>query len=172
MAHQLTGEEFEIVRDLFNTMDIDGDARITADEFKEHIKKGCKSEKDKEGIDDYVDFLMRLYDIDGNGSLEFPEFLQIDAYITYEKKASEEYVKQLFKALDKEEKGYVSADDVKRFCRIFNSVDDVPYNEEKLDALIKTMDINGDGKIDYQEFVTNYFEFKKFDDDDVDAGLV
>ena len=166
MAHQLTGEEFEIVRDLFNTIDADGDARITADEFKQHIKKGCRSEKDKEGLDDYVDFLMRVYDIDGNGSLEFPEFLQIDAYITFEKKVTEEYIKQLFKALDKGGKGFISAEDIKRFCRIFKSVDGIPYNEEKLNTLIKTLDINGDGEIDYQEFITNYYVFKSFDDDD------
>ena len=45
MAHQLTGEEFEIVRDLFNTIDVDGDARITADEFKQHIKKDADLKK-------------------------------------------------------------------------------------------------------------------------------
>ena len=166
MAHRLTGEEFEIVRDLFNTIDVDGDARITADEFKQHIKKGCRSKEDKDGLNDYVDFLMRVYDIDGNGSLEFPEFLQIDAYITFEKKATEEYIKQLFKALDKGGKGFISSEDIKRFCRIFKSVDGIPYNEENLNTLISTLDVNGDGEIDYQEFMTNYYAFKSFDDDE------
>ena len=37
------------------------------------------------------------------------------------------------------------------------------YNEQKLNDLIKDLDVNGDGKIDYQEFITNYFVFKDFD---------
>ena len=166
MAVQLTGEEFEIIRDLFKVMDKDGDGKITVSEFKEHINKAKTCGQDEKDTDEYVNFLMRVYDIDGNGSLEFPEFLQIDAFITFEKKPTEEYIKQLFKALDKDDKGFISAEDIKRFCRIFKSVDDVPYDETNVDNLITMLDINGDGEINYNEFITNYYVFKKFEDDD------
>ena len=166
MAIQLTGEEFEITRDLFKVMDKDGDGRITTSEFKEHINKAKRSDEEEQDTDDYVDFLMRVYDIDGNGSLEFPEFLQINAFVTYEKKPTEEYINQLFRALDKDSKGFISADDIKRFCRICLTVDDVPYDETKVDELIKVLDINGDGEVNYQEFITNYYAFKCFEEGD------
>lgn len=166
MAVQLTGEEFEITRDLFKVMDKDGDGRITASEFKEHINKSKRPDTEQKDTDDYVEFLMRVYDIDGNGSLEFLEFLQINAFVTYEKKPTEEYIKQLFRALDKDSKGFISADDIKRFCRIFQTVDEIPYDESKVDELIKMLDINGDGEINYHEFITNYYAFKQFEDGD------
>ena len=166
MAVQLTGEEFEITRDLFKVMDKDGDGRITAAEFKEHISKGKSPDQNERDTYDYVDFLMRVYDIDGNGSLEFPEFLQIDAFVTHEKKPTEEYIKQLFRGLDQASKGFILADDIKRFCRIFKSVDDVPYDEMKVNELIKMLDIDGDGEINYNEFITNYYAFKKFEEGD------
>ena len=146
MAVQLTGEEFEITRDLFKVIDKDGDGKITVAEFKEHIGKSNKdTTEDDTNTNDYVEFLMRVYDLDGNGSLEFPEFLEINAFITYEKKPTEEYIKQLFRALDKDNKSFVSSDDITRFCRTFKAVDDVPYDDTKMKELIKILDINGDG---------------------------
>ena len=73
---------------------------------------------------------------------------------------------QLFRGLDQANKGFISAEDIKRFCRIFKSVDDVPYDEMKVDELIKMLDINGDGEINYNEFITNYYAFKQFEEGD------
>ena len=162
----MTTEEFEITRDLFKVMDKDGDGKITVSEFKEHINKVKRQPvPDETENDEYIDFLMRVYDMDGNGTLEFPEFLQIDAFVTHEKKPTEEYIKQLFRALDKDNKGFISAEDIKRFCKIFKSDDDDDvHDDSKIEELIRMLDINGDGEINYFEFITNYYKFKKFDD--------
>ena len=97
MAVQLTGEEFEITRDLFKVMDKDGDGKITVAEFKEHIGKSNKeTTEDDTDTNDYVEFLMRVYDLDGNGSLEFPEFLEINAFITYEKSQQKSILSNYF----------------------------------------------------------------------------
>ena len=97
MAVQLTGEEFEITRDLFKVMDKDGDGKITVAEFKEHISKSNKeTTEDDTDTNDYVEFLMRVYDLDGNGSLEFPEFLEINAFITYEKSQQKSILSNYF----------------------------------------------------------------------------
>ena len=165
MAIHLTGEEFEITRDLFKGLDKDGDGKVTVLEFKEQIIRaknlGVKKGEDAE---DYIKFLMQVYDMDDSGSLEFPEFLQIHAFVTYGVNPTTDYIKQLFRALDKDRKGFISVEDIKRFCRIFKSVDGVPYDEMKADELIKKLDINGDGKIKYSEFLINYYQFKKFED--------
>jgi Ca2+-binding EF-hand superfamily protein len=175
MAIHLTGEEFEITRDLFKGLDTDGDGKITVVEFKEQIiraknldGRGCRGVLwDKGGVaEDYINFLMRVYDMDDSGSLEFPEFLQIHAFVTYAVNPTTEYIKHVFRALDKDGKGFISVDDIKRFCRIFKAVDGVPYDEMKADELIKKLDLNGDGKIKYSEFLINYYQFKKFEDDE------
>ena len=165
MAIHLTGEEFEITRDLFKGLDKDGDGKVTVLEFKEQIIRAKNLDVKKgEDAEDYIKFLMQVYDMDDSGSLEFPEFLQIHAFVTYGVNPTTDYIKQLFRALDKDRKGFISVEDIKRFCRIFKSVDGVPYDEMKADELIKKLDINGDGKIKYSEFLINYYQFKKFED--------
>ena len=164
MAVHLSGEEFETIRDLFKILDEDGDGKITVTEFRNQLIEKKKLKENEEDVEDYIEFLLRIYDMDGNGSLEFPEFLQIHAFISYDVTPTSDYIKQLFKALDKENKGFLSVDDIKRFCRIFKTCDGVPYEESKADNLIKKMDINGDGEINYSEFMINYFQFKQFED--------
>ena len=46
---------------------------------------------------------------------------------------------------------------------MFKTCDGVPYEESKANDLIKKMDINGDGQINYSEFMINYFQFKQFE---------
>ena len=164
MAVHLSGEEFETIRDLFKILDEDGDGKITVTEFRNQLIERKKLKENEEDVEDYIEFLLRIYDMDGNGSLEFPEFLQIHAFISYDVTPTTDYIKQLFKALDKENKGFLSVDDIKRFCRIFKTCDGVPYEESKADNLIKKLDINGDGEINYSEFMINYFQFKQFED--------
>ena len=115
MAVHLTGEEFEIVRDLFRVLDKDGDGKITVSEFKDQIVESKKLDEGEKDVQDYIDFLLRIYDIDGNGVLEFPEFLQMHAFVSYDVNPTTEYIKQLFKALDKDSKGFLSVDDIKPF---------------------------------------------------------
>ena len=156
MAVHLNGKQFEITRDLFKALDKDGDGKITVAEFTRQIMRAKKLDDDQS--EDYSNFLFRIYDMDGNGCLEFPEFLQIHACITFGVDPTAIYIKQLFKALDKENKKYVSVEDIKWFCRIFKSMD-----ESKADSLIKMLDSNKDGKINYSEFIINYYQFKKFE---------
>lgn len=65
----------------------------------------------------------------------------------------------MFRALDRENKGLISADDLRRFHKIF-SADDLP-DDANLDALIQDLDINGDGEISYSEFLKNYKKFER-----------
>ena len=163
MAVHLTGEEFENVRDLFKMLDKDGDGKITVSEFKEQVTESKKLDGKEKDVEDYIEFLLRMYDMDQSGSLEFPEFLQIHAFVTYDINPTTDYIKQMFRALDKDNKGFVSVDDIKRFCRIFKTVDGVPYDESKANDVIKKLDLNGDGEINYSEFIINFFQFKQFE---------
>ena len=164
MAIHLTGEQFEITKDLFKELDKDGDGSITVVEFKEQILQAKKLGNEKaEDVEDYVQFLLRLYDMDDSGTVEFPEFLQIHAFVTYGVNPNVGYIKRLFRALDKEGKGFICVEDIKRFCRMFKAIDGVPYDEAKSEELIGKLDTNGDGKINYSEFIINFYQFTKFE---------
>ena len=104
-------------------------------------------------------FYMHVYDLDQNGSIEFPEFLEIIAYFRYKQKPNQIQIKQMFRALDNEKQGVISVEDLKRFYKIFSS-DDLP-DEISLNLLIQQLDINGDGKINFTEFSKNYRIFEK-----------
>ena len=153
MALKLTAEEFEEIRDGFNKIDKNGDGIISKSEFKRCLMEG------KEDEEDAVDFFMKVYDLDGNGSIEFPEFLEMIAYFRYKKKPNDTQIRQLFRALDRDNKGLILVDDLRRFYKIF-SADDLPEDTD-LDAIIQSLDINGDGKINYFEFSNNYIKFER-----------
>ena len=62
----------------------------------------------------------------------------------------------MFKALDKRNTGSLSIHDVKTFCKLF-SLDNWDNTTEKMiDDLFESMDTNGDGEINYLEFLENY----------------
>ena len=76
MAFQLTGEEFESIRIDFLAIDKDGDGLITRDE----LLIFCEGKKEE-----HVDFMMKFMDVNCNGTVEFHEFLEIMAALTYHK---------------------------------------------------------------------------------------
>ena len=156
MALSLTGDEFELIRDAFFILDEDGDKLITKDELGKYFSNLSE---------DMVNFYLRLLDMDGSGSINFLEFMEMYAYFTLEKPPNEAQMKQLFIALDKNCTGYISEPEVRMFCMLFHTLDDNEV-ESKIEDLISRLDTNGDGKIDYSEFAENYckLENSKFFD--------
>ena len=152
MALQLSGEEFEDIKEIFNEIDQDGSGGISLSEFKECLMQGEKYKKEA------LDFYMKVYDFDRNGIIEFPEFLEVLAYFRYKKNPNVAQIKQIFRALDLDNKGLISADDLRRFHSIFS--EGTLLDEATLEELIYKLDTNKDGYIDYSEFFMNYKMFE------------
>ena len=150
MALQLTGAEFAMIRDDFLVIDKDGDGRINREELLE-VLEGQTEEN--------VDFMMKLMDVDCNGTVEFHEFLEIMAFLAYNKGLNRSTAKQMFRALDKDGDGFLSADEIKRFYEIISDMDDDVPSAEEIAGLIRSLDSNGDGKIDLEEFITGIDKF-------------
>ena len=144
MALQLTGEEFEKIRDDFLVIDADGDGRINRDEMLT-LLEGEKQ--------DNVDFMMKLMDVDCNGTIEFHEFLEIMAFLTYNKGLNQSTAKQMFRALDKDGDGFLSAHEIKRFYEMISDMDEDVPSVEEIEELVIYLDGNSDGKIDLEEFI-------------------
>ena len=152
MALQLTGGEFEAIRDLFRTIDQDGDGQLTKEELTEYFGK---SKQDK------VDFNMRLMDLDRSGTVEFHEFLEMVAFLDYDKGITEKNIKQFFSALDADGNGILSADELRKFYNVMATFIVLNCNlktNDEFESLISSLDSNGDGTIDCEELIKGYFQ--------------
>merc|ERR1712020_743692 len=138
MALQLTGGEFELIRDRFLAIDQDGDGQLTKEELTEYFGK------DK---NDRVDFTVKLMDLDCNGTVEFHEFLEMVAFLDFNKGITEWKIKRFFRALDADGNGVLSADEIRKFykimatCAVLNNT--APSNDD-IEKLITSLDCNGD----------------------------
>ena len=144
MALCLTGKEFESIRDQFLLIDQDGDGRINREEIVT-LLEGQKEEN--------VEFMMTLMDVDGNGTIEFHEFLEIMAFLSCSHGLNKDAAKQMFRALDKDNDGFLSDYEIKHFYdMICDKAEEMPSAED-IEKMVKSLDSNGDGKIDLEEFI-------------------
>ncbi|CAH9104051.1 unnamed protein product [Cuscuta europaea] len=90
----------------FNFFDKDGDGCITIEELATVIRSLDHNPSDEE-LQDMIDEV----DTNGNGTIEFPEFLNLMAKKIKETDEDEE-IKEAFKVFDKDQNGYISASEV------------------------------------------------------------
>lgn len=89
--------------------------------------------------------MVKEVDQDGNGSIEFDEFLLMMAR-KLKAADGEEEMHHAFKVFDKNGDGFITFDELKRvMCSIGERLTD-----EEIEDMIKEADQNGDKKIDYK----------------------
>ncbi len=104
-------------------------------------------------------------DADGNGTIDFPEFLTMMARKMRDTD-SEEEIKEAFKVFDKDGNGYISAAELRHVMtnlgKCFHSqqepVIDPCYlvslgeklSDTEVDEMIREADVDGDGQINYE----------------------
>ena len=86
-------------------------------------------------------------DVDGSGFLEFPEFCLM-LYKKTQDTDIENDLKETFRVFSKDDEGCITAEELKFV--LTHLPGKVTYKE--IDEMIRTVDKNGDGKINYSEF--------------------
>jgi len=140
----LTEEQVAEFKEAFRLFDKDHDGRITEAELGVVMRSlGQKpTETDLRGM-------VKEVDQDGNGSIEFDEFLLMMAR-KLKAADGEEEMYHAFKVFDKNDDGFITFDELKRvMCSIGERLTD-----EEIEDMIKEADLNGDKKIDYKEFIS------------------
>merc|ERR1712066_373784 len=91
--------------------------------------------------------MINSVDVDGSGFVEFPEFCKL-MYKKISDADTENELKETFRVFSKDNEGCITAEEFKFV--LTHLPGKVTYKE--IDEMIKTVDKNGDGKINYSEF--------------------
>ena len=129
------------LKTIFEEMDTNKDGTLTLNEIKEGINKMSEianlEEEEKEEM-------LKLFDTEKQVRIEYNEF--IAACMEQKSYLREEYLLDVFMMLDLDGSGKISKPEIK--FALSGDLDD-----ETLEKLIQEFDLNGDGEIDYREFL-------------------
>ncbi|KAJ3393758.1 hypothetical protein HDU84_001165 [Entophlyctis sp. JEL0112] len=142
-ADQLTEEQIAEFKEAFSLFDKDGDGTITTKELGTVMRSLGQNPTEAELQD-----MINEVDADGNGTIDFPEFLTMMAR-KMKDTDSEEEIKEAFKVFDKDGNGFISAAELRHVMTNLGE----KLTDEEVDEMIREADVDGDGQINYEEFV-------------------
>jgi len=143
MADSLTEDQIAEFKEAFSLFDKDGDGTITTKELGTVMRSLGQNPTEAELQD-----MVNEVDADGNGTIDFPEFLTMMARKMKDTDSAEE-IKEAFKVFDKDGNGYISAAELRHIMTNLGE----KLTDEEVDEMIREADVDGDGQINYDEFV-------------------
>jgi len=87
-------------------------------------------------------------DADGNGTIDFPEFLSLMSRKMKDTDTEEELI-EVFKLFDQDGSGYISA---KELSHVMSNLGE-KMTDDELDEMLKQADVDADGNFNYEEFI-------------------
>ncbi|KAK5746682.1 Calmodulin [Elasticomyces elasticus] len=143
MADSLTEEQVSEFKEAFSLFDKDGDGQITTKELGTVMRSLGQNPSESELQD-----MINEVDADNNGTIDFPEFLTMMAR-KMKDTDSEEEIREAFKVFDRDNNGFISAAELRH---VMTSIGE-KLTDDEVDEMIREADQDGDGRIDYNEFV-------------------
>lgn len=149
IAQQMTESQISNLKDAFILLDENCDGTLTPQEIITGLKKS--------GITDLPsDLLAILNDIDsdGSGSIDYTEF--IAATLDSKQYSKEHVCWAAFKVLDQDGNGKITANELLNVFSYSSEQGSAGISDNALSDvknMIKEVDVNGDGEIDFQEFL-------------------
>ncbi|KAJ8753709.1 hypothetical protein K2173_026385 [Erythroxylum novogranatense] len=143
MLKQLTEDQIAEFKEAFSLFDKDGDGCITAKELGT-VMRSLGQNPTEAALKDMISEV----GADQNGTLDFPEFLNLMAR-KMKDTDSEEELKEAFKVFDKDQNGYISAAELRYVMTNLGE----KLTDEEVDEMIGEADFDGDGQVNYEEFV-------------------
>lgn len=121
LSERLTEEQIREYNDAFQAFDKDGNGYITTKELKSLMRcLGCNP------TDSEVQQIINEVDADGNGKIDFPEFVQLMEKMT-KPKDEENAALDAFRVFDPEGRGYIPSTILREILQ--KSLDQVPQSE-------------------------------------------
>ena len=140
----LTEEQIADFKEAFSLFDQNGDGTIRTRELG-IVMRSLGQNPTAAELQDMVNEV----GADGNGTIDFPEFLTIMARkFATKTDDSEDELREAFKVFDKDGDGFVSASELRHV--MVNLGEEL--TDEDVDEMIREADIDGDGQIGFEEF--------------------
>ena len=131
-------------QDAFEMFDKDKDGTITAKELA-NVMETLTGEKPSL---DEINSMIKEVDLNSDGKIELEEFITLMMKNSPDTQQEEEVI-NAFRVFDKEGNGLIQTDELKH---IMMTIGD-KMTEDEADEMIHEADIDGDGTINYEEFV-------------------
>ncbi|KAB2080600.1 hypothetical protein E1A91_A05G078400v1 [Gossypium mustelinum] len=140
IAGCLSEEEIMGLKEMFKGMDTDNSGTITLEELKQGLsKQGTK-------LTEYeVQQLMEAADADGNGTIDYDEF--ITATVHMNRMDREDHLYHAFQHFDKDNSGYITNEELEQALREHG------MHDANIKEIVSEVDSDNDGRINYDEFV-------------------
>ncbi|EKM51108.1 uncharacterized protein PHACADRAFT_263081 [Phanerochaete carnosa HHB-10118-sp] len=142
MANKLSDEQKSDFREAFSLFDKDSDGTITTKELGTVMRSLGQNPIEAELQD-----MLNEVDEDGNGTIDFNEFLTMIER-NMRDIDSEEVTKEAFKVFDSDGDDYISPEELRR---VMTSLGE-KLSDMEVAEMIREADADRDGKISYQEF--------------------
>jgi calmodulin len=130
-------------RDAFEMFDKDKDGTITAKELA-NVMRSLNQDPSEQELQDMI----AEVDVDGNGRIDFEEFVSLMNRRSKETDIEEEVI-NAFRVFDKDGSGLIGSNELRQ---VMTTLGDV-LTDEEADEMIREADVDGDGYINYEEFV-------------------
>jgi calmodulin len=140
-AHNFSDTQVEEYREAFSLFDKDGDGTITVVEIGTVLRSLGQNPTHEE-----LNEMVAEVDEDGNGEVDFEEFLELMAKKIQES-SDDLDILEAFKVFDKDGNGQISAAELRHVMH--NLGEDL--DPEEVNEIIREADLDGDGQIDYKE---------------------
>ncbi|XP_040570186.1 neo-calmodulin [Lepeophtheirus salmonis] len=139
-ATKLSGPELDCLKEAFALFDADHDGEITIGELGRVMKNHGLNPTEDELKD-----MIRNVDKNSNGAIDFNEFIEM--MLRRDSKIEEDVV-HAFRVFDRDGDGLISKEELKL---TMNNLGE-PLTDAEVKAMIEEADMDGDGRINFQEF--------------------
>ena len=144
LIDKLSNEQIADFREAFSLFDHDENGSISSTELGDVLKALGQNPSQNELAD-----MINEVDVDGNGTVEFAEFVILMTNKVKEMTREEE-ISEAFNILDKEKDNHISVKELKYFMR---KVAHIKLSSEEAEAMIEFADSDEDGLVSFDDFL-------------------
>ena len=144
IATRLKEKDIKDLEKIFFEIDENKDGTLTFDEIKKSFMKLINEKNLKLNIKE-IEALFKSIDSNNSKRIEYTEF--IAAMLEASPYCKEDRLVDIFKMLDRDGSGKISKNEIKEI------LDSENVRDKDLNNFMNSFDLNGDGQIDYKEYI-------------------